>query len=166
MDMQTYKTEALRTTSDQFHGHLVDADRFTDDTLTDLYELVKVVDGVKKGLFYGKQSDYLDDPDSVPEGAWDGIDKDMLHSALGLVTEATEFLEKVLGGADRTALISELGDVMWYANLATKPLETDLGKVADANITKLRFRYPKAFTADLAINKDAEAEDAEIGKKL
>jgi NTP pyrophosphatase (non-canonical NTP hydrolase) len=168
MDMQTYKTKALRTASDKFYGEKVDAGRFYDDTIVDLLGINGVVDGVKKGLFYGKDSDVLDKADPANAETWEGIDRDLLHAGLGIVTEGVEFLEKVLvpGKPDRAALVSELGDVLWYANVATKPLETDLGEVADLNIAKLEKRYPEKFTLEQAVNKDVAAEDGMIGDLL
>lgn len=83
--------------------------------------------------------------------------------ALGLAGEAGEVVElikKHLGhGAelDDAKLEKELGDVLWYlAGIATlRGLR--LQEIADANLEKLRIRFPEKFTyEDSAARRDVE----------
>lgn len=76
---------------------------------------------------------------------------ELTNVALGLCGEAGEFAEHVkkvmfMGKElDRTHLVKELGDVMWYVALACEVLGVDLQDVADLNIAKLAARYPNGF---------------------
>lgn len=170
MDIIEYKTAALRTASEDFHGN-----QFPSTELTEAMEHVagqiEEFDAFKKGLFYGKTYPGFT-PKKANEKTWDGINKDLLHAGLGLVTEGYEFLEKVvefkgeLTEDQKAALASELGDSLWYANIATRPLGTNLGVIADGNIAKLTKRYPDKFSLDQAVNKSVEAEDALVGEIL
>ena len=170
MDMQTYKTKALRTASEQFYGNQVPKSEL-DDALHHLEGQIGEIDALKKGLFYGKSYPGFS-PKKGNEKTWEGVDKDLLHAGLGLMTEGFEFLEKVLNigtpktDDDRAALLSELGDSLWYANIATRPLDVDLDKVADLNITKLFTRFPERFSAEQAIDKDVQVEDGTIKADL
>lgn len=66
----------------------------------------------------------------------------------GEVGEFTELLKKqVFHGkpASMDALVKELGDVLWYLANAAECLGIDLQTIADANIAKLKARYPQGF---------------------
>jgi NTP pyrophosphatase (non-canonical NTP hydrolase) len=78
----------------------------------------------------------------------------LIYPALGLSGEAGETVDKikklwrnkgitrgtVLDAADRTALIKELGDVLWYTAAIASELGTTLSFVAAENIRKLHDR--------------------------
>ena len=106
-----------------------------------------------------------------------------LHAVAGIVTEAGELqdaLKKHLfygRPLDRTNLIEELGDLMWYVALLCDeiakqetpwPISEDQGQVttgadvlADVlarNIAKLKARYAGKFTETRAENRDLDAE--------
>lgn len=75
----------------------------------------------------------------------------MIYTALGLCGEAGEVAEKIKkyirDDEDyhvlRSHLIGELGDVLWYvANLAFE-MDLDLGKIAEANLYKLKSRQER-----------------------
>ncbi len=69
---------------------------------------------------------------------------------LGLVGEAGEVAEKykkiirdkngVVSAADKTELVKELGDVLWYTAMLAKYLGVDFEEVANANLDKLASR--------------------------
>jgi ribonuclease HIII len=88
----------------------------------------------------------------------------LLHAALGLSTEAGEFLDMlkrhIMYGKeiDRVNGIEELGDGDWYEGLAIDVLKTTLDEVQTKNITKLRIRYPEKFTEYDALNRDLDKE--------
>lgn len=71
--------------------------------------------------------------------------------ALGLCGEAgevAELVKKHIGhGHDLVPgdVVKELGDVLWYASALAYVLETRLSEVAEANVAKLRARYPDGF---------------------
>lgn len=70
---------------------------------------------------------------------------------LGIAGEAGEvadYVKKVVfhGHAlDRDKLRKELGDVLWYVAVLSRAVDLDLLEVAEANIVKLRLRYPDGF---------------------
>jgi len=71
--------------------------------------------------------------------------------ALGLVGESGEvadMLKKALlhGVAfERSELVKELGDVLWYVAAVAENYSITLEEVAQANASKLRARYPDGF---------------------
>jgi NTP pyrophosphatase (non-canonical NTP hydrolase) len=91
----------------------------------------------------------------------------LLHSAIGLCTEAGEFLDQVkkhlMYGKrlDEANLEEEIGDVMWYIALGLDALGLSFENVMRKNIEKLKRRYDKSaglFSDDAAINRDEKAE--------
>ena len=73
-----------------------------------------------------------------------------LEKILGLAGEAGEAADKVKkilrdkGGyaseEDRTELVKELGDVLWYVANVARYLDVDLSEIAKGNIDKLESR--------------------------
>lgn len=73
-------------------------------------------------------------------------------AALGLTGESGEFADHVkkilyhdqsLNDERRTKMIKEIGDILWYVNLACGALHIPLTLVADGNIQKLAERHPE-----------------------
>jgi NTP pyrophosphatase (non-canonical NTP hydrolase) len=89
---------------------------------------------------------------------------DLLHAALGLQTESAEFsdmLKKAIfygKSIDQVNLKEEIGDLLWYAALALRALNTDFETVMERNIEKLKARYPQKFTEENAIVRDLDKE--------
>lgn len=89
---------------------------------------------------------------------------DLLHAAIGLQTESAEFsdmLKKALfygKPIDQVNLKEEIGDLLWYAALALRALNTDFETVMERNIEKLKARYPQKFTEENAIVRDLNKE--------
>lgn len=87
---------------------------------------------------------------------------DVAISALGLAGEAGEvvdLLKKHLGHGhpvDREKLKKELGDVLWYLSDLARLFDIKLSDVAEANIEKLRRRYPNGFSKADSLNRGAE----------
>ncbi len=88
----------------------------------------------------------------------------LLHSAMGLSTEAGEFLDMlkkhIFYGKelDLTNAKEEIGDSMWYVAISIDVLQTTLNDVMQVNINKLRERYPEKFTSEDALCRDLGAE--------
>lgn len=82
------------------------------------------------------------------------------YSALGLTGEAgeaAEIVKKVYYHGhplDRDALKNELGDVLWYAAVMAHALGFSLSEVAEANVDKLRKRYPDGFSTERSLNRE------------
>jgi NTP pyrophosphatase (non-canonical NTP hydrolase) len=86
-------------------------------------------------------------------------------TALGLAGEAGEaadYIKKVVGHghiADVGHVGKEIGDVLWYCASLCDEYGLDLQAVAEANIAKLRKRYPEGFSsADSVARTDVESE--------
>lgn len=111
--------------------------------------------------------------------AWDRINRlhkeavPFLHAVIGIQGEAGELaaaVEKWLwyGQAlDRVNVKEETGDLLWYIALLCNTLGFDLGEVMEANIAKLRKRFPEKYTDEKALeeNRDRAAERDEIDKQ-
>lgn len=81
---------------------------------------------------------------------------------LGLCGEAGEVVElfkKHIGHGhdlDKSKLIKELGDVLWYISAIATGVNLSLDDIAQANIDKLKARYPNKFSIERSINRDVE----------
>lgn len=99
----------------------------------------------------------------MTEGKWR-----LLHAAMGLTTEAGEFMDALkkyyfYGKAlDRTNLLEELGDLLWYMAIALDELDSDFSSEMDRVIRKLRARFPDKFNALDANIRDLDAERREL----
>ena len=75
----------------------------------------------------------------------------LLDAACGLAEEAGEVLAHVRKhvmqhrALDRERLTEELGDALWCLSIVARSLDIPLSAVADANVAKLRRRYPDGF---------------------
>lgn len=97
-------------------------------------------------------------------GSTGSVTPRMEHAIYGTVTEAGELMSdlkksKIYGKeVDRAHLIDEMGDVMWYLALLADELGVTFEEVWEKNIAKLRVRFPEKFEAQLALERDKEAE--------
>lgn len=69
----------------------------------------------------------------------------VIYPAMGLANEAGEVLGKVKkiirdGTFNRDDIADELGDVLWYAAVLARDLNTDLSTIASRNLAKLAGR--------------------------
>lgn len=91
---------------------------------------------------------------------------DLWHGVLGLVTESAEMADVLKKQhaygkpIDLVNLKEELGDVLWYIALLCRALDTDMETIAQANIEKLKIRYPERYTNEKALNRNLKAERA------
>lgn len=106
-----------------------------------------------------------------------GADRDptmrLIEAAMGMAGEAGEVIDAVKKVAfynrdlDRPHLIEEIGDLVWYVNLAIYALGTTWETVLAANIAKLSARYPDLkFDAQRANCRDKAAEANALAKAL
>lgn len=89
----------------------------------------------------------------------------LMHAATGMSTEANEFLDQlrkhVFYGKtlDETNLKEELGDLFFFASRACELLGVDIIDMLEANVRKLRERYPEGkFTQHHFANRNVLAE--------
>jgi len=86
-----------------------------------------------------------------------GRDKDLIHAAMGLTSEAGEFMDAIKANyaynkeLDVENLIEELGDILWFVALACNSLGIPMSAPAHLCIEKLLVRYPDQFTNEGAI---------------
>lgn len=95
---------------------------------------------------------------------------DLLHSFIGLATETGEILDAFKkhlfynAPYDYNNLVEELGDLLWYIQLAINwlnwntPLDLSIERLIEVNVQKLRKRYPNGFEDDKALNRDLDEE--------
>ena len=97
---------------------------------------------------------------------YNDIHPDIIHAAIGIATEAGEFLDPIKKSmfyskpVDLVNMDEEIGDIMWYIAIYCNARGIQLSDVLATNINKLRKRYPEKFTNEHAINRDLEEERA------
>lgn len=78
----------------------------------------------------------------------------LINSVMGLCGEsgeAIDIVKKWLAQGhelDKAHLAKELGDIAWYLAEAATALEIPLEEILQANIDKLKKRYPEGFEAN------------------
>ena len=83
----------------------------------------------------------------------------LIYSVMGLCGEsgeAIDIVKKWLAHGhelDREHLIKELGDVAWYLAEAATALDVPLEEVLQANIDKLKKRYPDGFETKRSLTR-------------
>lgn len=104
----------------------------------------------------------------APNGSW------LLHSQIGLAGEVGELAAAIQRWLyygkelDRTNVIEELGDLLWYLAQACRAMDVLLEDVMKANIAKLKFRYPERYTDFHAAeeNRDRNGEEKVIYQQV
>jgi NTP pyrophosphatase (non-canonical NTP hydrolase) len=90
----------------------------------------------------------------------------LVHAMIGMCTESAEIQDQMKKhlmygkDIDRTNLIEELGDLMWYIGLACSELGVSLEKVMEINNAKLAARYGDVFTEQAALERNLNKERA------
>lgn len=89
----------------------------------------------------------------------------LLHAAIGMCTEAGEFMDGLKKAIyydnktlDEINLMEEIGDLLWYCALALDELGFSFEEVMERNIAKLQARYKGKFSSTRAIERDLEVE--------
>lgn len=141
----------------------------------EVIRLSHLADTLKRAVFYGKELNpwlllsRLGDvsitvPPTQPSLTVTKEQIDLLHAAMGCVTEAGEVLQTVVDHVfqgkplDAVNLKEEVGDLEWYQALALKTIGCSLQEALQANINKLRARYGEKFSQEKALNRDLDKE--------
>ena len=83
----------------------------------------------------------------------------LLNGVMGLCGESGEAIDIVkkwlMQGheLDREHLVRELGDVAWYLAETATALGLTLEEILQANIDKLRARYPEGFSTEKSLHR-------------
>jgi NTP pyrophosphatase (non-canonical NTP hydrolase) len=83
----------------------------------------------------------------------------LINSVMGLCGEsgeAIDIVKKWLAHGhelDKEHLKKELGDIAWYLAEAATALDMDLEDILQANIDKLKRRYPEGFSTACSVNR-------------
>lgn len=83
----------------------------------------------------------------------------IVNACLGMAGESGEVADMVKKhifqghDLDRGHFIKELGDVQWYIALAAHSVGATLEEVMEANVDKLRKRYPNGFEAARSLHR-------------
>jgi len=122
---------------------------------------------LQKSVFEMKMEGKVSLPPELLTLDKDNIDIRLLHAGFGIFTESGEILEHVFAAyengvqhIDEVGFGEEIADVAWYQAIAVDTLGLDMDKLLEANIAKLKARFPEKFDAALAINRDTDAERA------
>ena len=90
----------------------------------------------------------------------------LVEAAMGLAGESGECVDIVKKmqfqshTLDADHLVEELGDVLWYIAEAATAIGCDLDYIMQANIEKLKKRYPEGFDPKRSIYRDVSMEEA------
>jgi len=111
---------------------------------------------------------FISDAQRTKSDKFFAVNTDMLHAAMGLSTEAGEFLDvfkKALFYGEPVDLVNadeEVGDALWYIAIYLHARGRSFEDVMQRVINKLRRRFPDAFTMDAVINRNLVAEREEL----
>lgn len=80
-----------------------------------------------------------------------------LHGMVGEIGEIHSLYQKTYQGhaVEPDHLKKEVGDLLWFIAEYCTALGWDLEDVAQANIDKLRARYPEGFDAEKSLHRKA-----------
>lgn len=173
-----YMAECDRTCSTVFRPEQVE--------VMDLRHVLMAISGfcndlnlIKKLLFRGKTRAELNFPEAEKPtlaeliggleaiNGWSPADIDVLHGAIGIITEAGEVADYLLRFSegnpfDRVNVLEESGDVSWYVVRTLRGIGVTLDQSNRANIDKLRGRHGEAFDVFRDANRDLNAEHSKL----
>lgn len=130
-------------------------------------------EALKKHIFYNKEPEGLAELQGRTYSGPIDLEKfksnvRIIHGVLGLISEVGEIAQE-LGMClfqdhtlDRTNRREELGDLEWYVALLCNAQAFDLGTILEANIAKLKKRFPGRFTEEEAQVRDTAAERSAV----
>lgn len=177
MDNKTYLEESARTCADiELNFDLFPSAQSVLHQMVESVQAGMAADCIKRSLFYKdpKIKERISTNTAVLRGLYDSIisnpnvvipkDKvDLLHAALGLMSEAGEIVEEVVTSIiqdrpiDVENMKEEAGDQSWYLALMLRAINSSFDEVMSGNIEKLKKRYPNKFsTTDALARADKE----------
>lgn len=92
------------------------------------------------------------------------IDQDIIHAAIGIATEAGEFLDPIKKSmfygkpVDLVNMDEEVGDILWYIAIYLNARGLTFERIFAQNNAKLKKRYPDKFNEHQALNRDLLGE--------
>ncbi|MDV2965562.1 MazG nucleotide pyrophosphohydrolase domain-containing protein [Nitratireductor aquimarinus] len=165
MNYDQYMSVIHRTKADTIHPDVVSSDTLEDIINHRLLGNVHM-DAAKKGLFYGRTSELLKEPDAgTPAEHLEGA-MDLVHAIVGIDTESAELLTMLRDSVfregqapSRDEIADEAGDLFWYFTLLLKATGITLQEVMERNYKKLSTRFPDGtFSLDQWESRDKENE--------
>lgn len=180
MDTKTYLEQSARTCADiNLNFSVFPTAQSVLHQMVEGVQAGMTADTIKRSLFYAdpKIAERVGTNTVVLRSLYDAIianpelkiakeKVDLLHAALGLMSEAGEIIEEVVSSivkdrpVDRENLIEEGGDLMWYQALMFRSINSSFEEAGQLNIDKLQKRYPGKFTTE-----DALARADKIGQE-
>lgn len=88
--------------------------------------------------------------------------KMLINSVMGLCGESGEAIDLVKKwyahghDFDKEHFAKELGDIAWYLAEAATAIDMNLEDIFEANIKKLKKRYPEGFETQRSVERDSE----------
>ena len=101
---------------------------------------------MKKQIFYGRDISRIKSINPLVIE-----DREDLHANMGIMGEASELVD----ANTREEVLLEGGDLLWYIAKKFKNYGITFEEAMEANIEKLKQRYPDRFTHDRANNRVA-----------
>lgn len=173
--MNNYQELAARTLIDKPDFALNDSEQqLVQDILKLAVLTAECVENVKKGIFHQhgvelsrlnlKLMEISQHIQEVRSGgkdpnAWPRLTDEqtmVVWNTLGLMGESGEVAEKVYEAVDKNEpfdLHKEIGDGLWYSAALCTKLDYDLDDVLEANIEKLRKRFPNGYSSQDSIER-------------
>ncbi len=133
-----------------------------EDALAEIERLRATIDRER-----AEHATYVQYPSEVRRTSTEGqpLAKSLCVGGLGLTGEAGEVADLIKKHVfhghelDRDALRKEMGDVLWYLTFLCNTLDMSPSEVIDANVRKLRLRYPDGWDQARSINRTTETEE-------
>lgn len=176
--LEQFVVDAIKTES-KIDNVVVNENLLT-ETIQILIAAGNILDQIKKNVFYNKPyniEDFLEYnvalgasvrnlsaiplEDFVNDKTTLKVNPRIFHSVVGIATESTELLEALdISGEnmDSINIAEEFGDIDWYKAIGVDELDINWVTILDTVISKLKTRYPDAFTSEDAINRDLDKE--------
>ncbi len=183
MDNTTYATRAIALEANDLPRII---ERLDDkililtliQTLEQTKNQLNLVDQLKKQLFYGRESKYVErvrettnleflDSNDTMKPYLEAVERfkedpkliRLLHGVVGIASETEELIEALLSGInggelDRTNWMEEDGDVRWYLNILADVFGYTTDQVQKMNVEKLELRYKDKTTKESQFNED------------
>lgn len=142
----------------------------------------KLLDYMKKGMFYNNYEKYENNVDWIRESIIQlnenvkklnknikesseetNLNYRVIHGLLGAITESfeiAEHLKKILNGEeiDVVGIGEEFADTDWYKAILFDELNLSESDCREAVINKLKVRYPDKYSDDYADSRDLDSE--------